>query len=53
MAVAVAPRDKERAWSLIDKAMATYATPSAASHGYLGYGGYPAQAALLAVQARG
>ena len=52
MAVAVAPRDKKRAWSLIDKAMAAHTAASAASHGYLGYGGYPAQAALLALQAR-
>jgi hypothetical protein len=52
MAVAVAPRDKKRAWSLIDKAMAAYAAPSAASHGCLGHGGYPAQAALLAFLAQ-
>jgi hypothetical protein len=52
MAVAVAPRDKQRAWSLIDRSMAAFAAPAAERRGYLGYGGYPAQAALLAVHAQ-
>jgi hypothetical protein len=51
-AVAMAPRDKQRAWSLIDKALATFAAPAAERHGYLSFGGYPAQAALLAVHAQ-
>jgi protocatechuate 3,4-dioxygenase beta subunit len=52
LALAVAPRDRQRAWALIDKALAAYTASSAASRGHLSYGGEPAQAALLALQAR-
>lgn len=52
MAVAVAPRDKKLAWSLIDKAMAAYSDPGADSRRYLSDGGNPGQAALLAMLAQ-
>lgn len=51
LAVAVAPRDRQRAWSLIDRALAAYLESTAAARSHLSDGGQPAQAALLALQA--
>ena len=52
VAVAVAPRDKPLACSLIDRAFAILMAPDTAESSPGTYGGWPARAAFLAVQAQ-